>query len=336
MSSKLTITDGKKSFEVGRLGYGLMNFTWTPNPKSDEQAFPAIKAAIDGGCNLLNSAEFYGNAPNQTANLTLLSRFFKKYPEYSEKTFLSVKGGININTLAPDQSTEGLRRSVDNTLAALAGTKKLDLFECARVDKSPQIEDVIGDLKTLIDEGKFDFIGLSECSAETIRRAHKVHPIAMVEVEYSPWALDIEHNGVLAACKELGIAIAAYSPLGRGFLTGTLRSIDDIPEGDLRRHLDRFQPENFGHNLKLVDEIAVIANEKGLTNAQLCLAWEMNQYDKLVPIPGSTRVDGVQESAKALQIKLTEAELKEVRAIVQKADVKGGRYNDRVKHTLEG
>jgi len=212
----------------------------------------------------------------------------------------------------------------------------MDLFELARVDKRRTIEDTMKTLMKLQCEGHFTDIGLSECSAETIRRAAAVGPVAAVEVEYSPLALDIEHNDVLKACKELGIPIVAYSPLGSGFLTGTLRNPEDIPEGDIRKMFDRFQPGNFEKNLVLVDKLQEIARSKGLTNTQLCLAWEMDQWEHIYPIPGSTRVEGVKEAVAALKVQLSPEDIKQIRDLVSNADVVGGRYNDRAKHTLFG
>lgn len=168
-----------------------------------------------------------------------MSRFFEKYPDYVDKIFLSVKGAIAPG-LKPDSSDESLRRSVTN-INKLLKHKTMDLFEPARVDKSRPVEDVMRTLDALRKEGHFKYIGLSEVSAATIRKAHAVAPVAAVEVEYSPFSLDIEKNGVLDTCKELGITIIAYSPLGRGLLSGKIKSIDDIPEGDHRRNFDRFQ-----------------------------------------------------------------------------------------------
>jgi len=262
-----------------------------------------------------------------------LNRFYNQYPEYKDKTYLSVKGGL-VN-MSPDASEENLRKSVTNINSILGG-KKMDLFEMARVDKGRSIEDAMTVLVKLQSEGRFKDIGLSEVSADTIRRASKIGKIAAVEVEYSPWSMDIEQNDVLATCKELQIPIVAYSPLGRGFLTGQIRKLEDLPEGDNRRHYDRFQPGNFETNLKLVEKIEGIAKSKGVTPAQLCLAWLMDQSDLIYPIPGSTRVEGVKEALGALSVSLSQEESKEIRQLVESSEVKGGRYNDKVKHTLEG
>lgn len=312
-----------------RIGYGLMNHTWAPKQTPDEQAFAAIRASVDAGSTMLNSGEFYGQ-PEPTLNLQLLRRFYDAHPEYVDKTYLSVKGGLGFKDGAidftPNASEENLRRSVTNINETLGGKKKMDMFEMARVDQKIPIADAMRTLLKLRDEGHFKDIALSESAAETIRRAAKVAPIAGVEVEYSPWSLNIEHNGVIDACKELNIPIIAYSPLGKGFLTGSLKSPDDIPEGDHRKHFERFQPGNFEKNLELVDKLVSIAKNKGITPAQLALAWEIQQCDLIYPIPGSTRVEGVKEALGALNVKLSKEDLDEIRKIVDNADVIGGRY----------
>ncbi|KNZ43660.1 hypothetical protein VP01_9g18 [Puccinia sorghi] len=315
------------------IGYGLMRLTWAPHEAADEKAFQTILTFLKGGGKLLNSGEFYGNGPDRIhANLELLARFFEAYPEWAQegKCFLSVKGGLNLDggkLNHPDGSLVALRKSVDNINQKLGGKKKMDLFEMARVDKKVPIEDVMKSYKILISEGKFKHVGLSEVSAETIRRAHAVHPISAVEIEYSPYLLDIEHNGILATCKELRIPIVAYSPLGLGMLTGRIKSPDDLDPNDMRRHFDRFLPENFHHNLKLTDKFVSLAEKKKCTPVQVVLAWLLMQSDLIIPIPGSTRAEGVKESLESLRINLSDVEVQEIREFVNKADIKGLRYS---------
>ncbi|KAM0748831.1 aldo/keto reductase [Meredithblackwellia eburnea MCA 4105] len=320
------------SVDVGAIAYGLMNFTWKPKTP-DAQAFEAMKTAIDAGSNFFNAGEFYGQ-PERTLGLQLLARFFEAEPTYADKIFLSVKGAITPEWKA-DSSDEYLRESVTN-INKILKHRKMDLFEPARVDKTRPIEETMKSLQKLVDEGHFKYIGLSECSAETVRRAAKVGSVAAVEVEYSPWALDIEKNGVLAACRELKIPVVAYSPLGRGFLTGTIKSRSDIPEGDGRLMFDRFSEENFPKNLELVSKLEAIAQKKGISPAQLALAWLLAQDPLIVPIPGSTRVEGVKESISAGNITLTSEELKEIRDVVDSANIIGGRYHAHAAHSLEG
>ncbi|KAH8929389.1 Aldo/keto reductase [Atractiella rhizophila] len=333
MSPSITISNGLKSTTVGKLGYGLMNFTWKPVTVPDERAFPAIKAAIDSGSTFINAGEFYNRPEEPGANLKLLARFFKAYPGYADKVFLSVKGATNLENLHPDCSSENLRGSVDRILAHLDGTKKLDLFQPARIDRSRSIEDIVKDLKGLIEEGKFDHIGLSEVSAATLKRAQAVYPISLVEAEYSVWSQDIENNGLLEACKELKIPIVGYSPLGRGMLAGALKSASDVPKGDIRSYFDRFQPENFDHNLQLVHQLSALAAKKNVSLPQLCLAWALRQ-EWVLPIPGSTRPEGVLENVGALKVTITEDEDKDIRKCAADAAVKGGRYNAHIESSL--
>ncbi|KAI7941931.1 hypothetical protein MJO28_011958 [Puccinia striiformis f. sp. tritici] len=325
--------ESSELFPVSPIGYGLMRLTWAPNGTPDEKAFETILAFLNGGGKFLDSGEFYGNGPDRIyANLELLARFFDAYPEWAEegKVFLSVKGGINLDggkMNGPDGSMEALRKSVHNINQKLGGKKKMDLFQMARVDVKVPIEDVMKTYKILIKEGKFKHVGLSEVSAETIRRAHTVHPISAVEVEYSPWLLDIEHNGILSTCEELRIPIVAYSPLGLGLLTGKIKSLDDLEPNDMRRHFDRFLPENFHHNIKLTEKFTSLAEKKGCTSVQLALAWILNQSKLMIPIPGSTRSEGVQETLDTLKVKLSEEDVQEIREFVDKADIKGLRYS---------
>ncbi|KAI9460517.1 NADP-dependent oxidoreductase domain-containing protein, partial [Lactarius psammicola] len=212
----------------------------SPTPVPDEEAFAAIKAGVDalpsGAKMFLNSAEFYGQGFS-TTNLELLARFFDKYPDYADRTFLSVKGGMLPGQIVSDGSRENLRRS------PCAEPRGLDLFQPARCDPNYEIEQYAESLNEMVKEGKFDYIGLSEVSAETVRRAHKVMPVAAVEIEVSLQVYEQQTKDVIAACKELSIAVIAYSPLGLGLLTGHIKSRLDLDEGDYRRSFSRFQDE---------------------------------------------------------------------------------------------
>ncbi|KAG8914822.1 hypothetical protein FRC00_010578, partial [Tulasnella sp. 408] len=279
-SSSTVLGGSASNVKIHRPGLGLMMLTWTPNPVPDEQAFAAIKAAIDlvpaDEKLLINSGEFYGGQEHFTANLELIARFFTKYPELADRTFLSVKGGTTATAIhIVDGSPENLRRSVDAVNKALDGKKRLDLFECARVDPKIPIEQVMESLNGLVKEGKFDHIGVSEISAETLKKAAAVAPIAAVEIEVSPWSYEEETKKVIATAEDLKIPVIAYSPLGRGFLTGQLKK-EDLPEGDMRLRFARFQDEAMAHNQKIVDALSAIAQKKGVSNAQLSLAWVTN------------------------------------------------------------
>jgi len=314
---------------VAKVGHGLMMMTWKPTATPDEEAFAAIKAGVDalppGTKMFINSGEFYGQGLT-VANLELVARFFEKYPEYADRTFLSVKGGLLPGQLAVDGSEKNLRRSVDEILKVLRGTKKLDLFEPARRDPNYEVESIVKVLSDLVKEGKFDYIGLSEVSAETIRRAHKVAPIAAVEIEVSLQAYEEEQKNVIAACNELGIALVAYSPLGRGLLTGQIKSTQDFPEGDFRRGFSRFLDDNIGHNLRLVDALSAIAKRKGITAAQLSIAWVSAHGDFVIPLPGSSNVKRTLENQAAGDVELSAEDLAEIGKLLEEYPRKGGRY----------
>ncbi|KAI9456301.1 aldo/keto reductase [Russula earlei] len=316
---------------LAKVGHGLMMMTWKPTPVPDEEAFAAIKAGIDalppGAKMFLNSGEFYGQGLT-TANLELVARFFEKHPEYAERTFLSVKGGLRPGQIVTDGSRENLRRSVDDILKALRGTKKLDLFQPARRDQNFEIEHYAEVLNELVKEGKFDYIGLSEVGAETIRRAHKIAPVAAVEIEVSLQAYERQTKDVIATCKELGITLIAYSPLGRGLLTGHIKSAQDFEEGDFRRNYSRFQDANIGHNLQLVDGLSAVANRKGITVAQLSIAWVGALGDHVIPLPGSSNVKRTLENLQAGDVELTAEDLAEISELLEKYPRKGARYVD--------
>ncbi|KAI0304547.1 NADP-dependent oxidoreductase domain-containing protein [Russula brevipes] len=308
-----------------------MMMTWKPTPVPDEEAFAAIKAGVDalppGVKMFLNSGEFYGQGLS-TANLELLARFFEKYPDYADRTFLSVKGGTVPGQLDSDGSRENLRRSVDAILKALRGTKKLDLFEPARRDSNYEIEHYAEALSELVKEGKFDYIGLSEVGAETIRRAHKIAPVAAIEIEVSLQAYEQQTKDVIATCKELGIAVIAYSPLGRGLLTGQIRGRQDLEEGDFRLLFSRFKEGNIGQNLQFVDFLSIIANRKGITLAQLCIAWVGALGDHVIPLPGSSNAKRTLENLGAGDVELSAEDLAEIAQLLEKYPRKGARYVD--------
>ncbi|KAF8575217.1 aldo/keto reductase [Ramaria rubella] len=316
------------NIEVANISHGLMRMTWVPKPVSDEQAFKAIKDGVDaaGGAKVyLNSGAFYGNnfGPD---NLELLARFYDKYPEYKDKTVLCVKGGLKPGSVEAAKSEEHIRQSIDFINAKLRGTKRLDVYENARVDPTTPIETTIGLLKKLVQEGKFDHIGMSECSAETLKRANAVHPIAHVEIEVSPFSYEEEMRKVIATAGELKIPVLAYSPQGGGFLTGAIRSLEDLPADDFRRHFDRFQPENFSHNLQLVDRLTEVAKAKGVTPGQLSIAWVLSLGPHMLPLPGSSHASRTIENLAAGDIVLTEKEKNSIDQILDAISVKGQRY----------
>lgn len=314
--------------EVGTRGFGLMGFTWRENPVPHDQAFEAMRAALAHGMNFFNAGEFYGTP--ESNSMTLLRAYFEKYPEDADKVVISMKGAARPN-LAPDGSPENVRRSIDNCLAQLGPRKPhIEVFECARRDPSVPLATTFSVIeKEYIQTGKVGAIALSEVSAATIDEAAALTNIAAVEVELSLFATDVLTNGVADACARHAIPIVAYSPLGRGLLTGQIRSKDDIPAGDFRHHMPRFQPGNFDINLELVAQVEALAARKGCTPAQLALGWVSALQRRpgmpvIIPIPGATTAARVEENAR--HVELTDDEMAEIDATLAKFEVAGDRY----------
>ncbi|KAK2873679.1 hypothetical protein FQN49_002176 [Arthroderma sp. PD_2] len=322
---------------VGKVGYGLMGFTWTPNPTSYEDAFKVMKTALAQGANFWNGGEHYG--PPEANSLQLLKAYFTRYPEDAEKVVLSIKGGMGKDKdRLFDGTEEGVRPSVENCVRLLGGSKKIDIFECGRVDKKTPIEETMRALLKMRDEGLIGGIGLSEVRAETIRRAARVAPIAAVEIELSLSSTGPTKNGILDTCRELVIPVVAYSPLGRGFLTGRIQSPDDLPEGDRRRTFPRFQAEMLDANMKLVRALEGIASKKGVTLPQIALSWVLaleKQFNtSIIPIPGSTKRERVLENMTL--VAMDEEDLAEIDIILSQHPVQGERYSAEVMTLSEG
>ncbi|KAI8955312.1 voltage-gated shaker-like K+ channel, subunit [Xylaria longipes] len=317
--------------EVGPIGYGLMGFTWRAEPCPQEQAFEAMRAALKNGSNLWNGGEFYG--PPEYNSLVLLEKYFEKYPEDAEKVVICIKGGLNPATYQIDASPENTRRSLDACIAQLKGRKSLDLFEFGRRDPNVPMEETFKLIqKEYIDTGKLGGISLSEVRAETIHEAAKHTKIHAVEVELSLFSTDILENGVAAACAQYDIPILAYSPIGRGVLTGKLKSVDDIKDGIFKSfNLPRFQPENFEANLRLVKQVEELAKTKNCTPAQLAISWTKAVSKRpgmptIIPIPGSTTVERVNENTKVVD--LTDDEMAQINAVLADFTPAGGRYHE--------
>lgn len=316
---------GKNGPKVAAIGYGSMGLsTFYGAPASDEERFKVFDRAIELGSTYIDTADIYGDSED------LLGKYFKKYPEKREKVFLATKFA---NVFHPDRTVtvrgdaEYVRQSIEKSLSRLQ-LPYVDLYYVHRIDKTVPIEETMGALKELVQQGKIKYIGLSECSSDTIRRAHAVHPVSAVQVEYSPFSLDIEKDeiGVLKTCKELGIAIVCYSPLGRGMLTGKFKSPDDFEEGDIRKFLPRFSKENFPKNLELVDKLSSIAQQIGCTTGQLTLAWILAQGEQFFVIPGTAKIANLEENLGAAKIKLTKEQIAEIRQACENADTAGDRY----------
>lgn len=286
-----------------------------------------MRAALKNGCNFWNGGEFYG--PPTYNSLVLLERYFEKYPEDADKIVLSVKGASGTDGRGPDGSAAGVRRSIDAVIKQLNGRKKLDIFECARRDQKASMAETFGEMQKYIDEGKLGGISLSEVRAETIHEAVKITKVVAVEVELSLFSTEVLENGVVAACAQYNIPLIAYSPVGRGMLTGQVKTLDDIPQDDMRRHFPRFSPENFEHNIVLLHRVEELAKKKGCTPGQFAIGWVRSLSKRpgmptIIPIPGATTADRVTENSK--QVELTDEEMGIVDGILEKMDVKGARY----------
>lgn len=225
-------------------GFGLLGLTWRPTKTPDDRAFSTMKAAIENGATIWSSSSMYGMAPEPpTAGLSLLRRYFEKYPEDAAKVTLFIRACFDPVNFVPKCTRDGVRDSWDECNQILGGVKKIDVFGPARIDQKVPVEETIGALKELRDEGKIGAVGLSEVGAETIRRASAVTPIKYVEIEFSLWSTEMLSNGVAAAAKECKVSLLTYAPLGYGFLTGDIKKLEDIPKGDIRHRFGRFQPE---------------------------------------------------------------------------------------------
>lgn len=316
----------------------MIGFTLRPNPTPYDEAVKVMKRALDLGANFWNAGEFYG--PPHANSLQLLEYYFRKYPEDSEKVVLSIKGCFSLEN-GPDGSPDGVRKSVENCLEKLQGQVFISIFEPARVDPNVPIEKTVEALAEYVKAGKIGGIGLSECSASSIRRAQAVHPISAVEVELSLFSREALENGVSAVCAELEIPLIAYSPLSRGFLTGQIKSLDDLPANDPRRNFPRFQPGVFDLNMRLVNEIQNISNAKSVPIAQTAISWVCSQgrlntpgAPQVIPIPGCTTIARVEENMK--YITLEQNYLDDIDGILKQISVHGDRYGGKVAAYMNG
>jgi aryl-alcohol dehydrogenase-like predicted oxidoreductase len=307
--------------EVGILGLGCMGMSEFYGVRDDEESIATIHRALDLGVDFLDTADIYGMGRNEE----LVGRAIRGR---REQVVLATKFAILRDgkaLLGVSGKPEYVRRACEASLRRL-GVDVIDLYYQHRVDPQTPIEDTVGAMVRLVEEGKVRFLGLSEASAATIRRAAAVHPIAALQSEYSLWTRDPEENGALEACRDLGIAFVAYSPLGRGFLTGGIRSPEDFPADDYRRNSPRFQGENFRKNLDLVERIREMAAEKGCTPAQLALAWVIAQGEDMIPIPGTKRRKYLEENLGALEVRLTKEDLERIAAALPLGIASGQRY----------
>jgi pyridoxine 4-dehydrogenase len=289
-----------------------------------------MKAALESGSNFWNRGELYGTSAANS--LHLLHDYFTRYADDADKVVLSIQGAFEPGTYRPTGDKAGVMRSIEECLKILDGKKKIDIFECGRVDPNVPIEETIGYLAAFVQAGKIGGIGLSETSASTIRRAAAIHPIAAVEVEFSLFSTDILTNDVASTCAELGIPIISYSPLGRGFLTGQIKSFDELT--DLQKMGPWFHEENFYKNIELVERIKKVAQTKGCTPAQLAIGWVRSHSGEgaltIIPIPGATTVSRVRENMKDVHV--TAEELDEIDGILANMPVQGPRVPKFLEH----
>jgi aryl-alcohol dehydrogenase-like predicted oxidoreductase len=314
---------GRQGPEVSALGFGAMSIgiadVYTSSVADDTAAVALVQRALDLGITLIDTADIYGNSERQVG---------LAIPQRRDAVVLATKFGF-VSSSGGEEAVDGspayVRKACDASLGRL-GVDHIDLYYLHRVDPKIPIEETVGAMAELVREGKVRYLGLSEASASTVRRAHQVHPIGAVQTEYSLFSREPEDE-LLPTLEELGIALVAYSPLGRGFLAGRFRKLEDLAPGDWRRKNPRFQGENFAKNLALVDHLKRLAEQKGCTPGQLALAWLLRRHRNVIPIPGTSSPERLAENVGALNVALSSADLDRIDEISPKGIVSGERYH---------
>jgi aryl-alcohol dehydrogenase-like predicted oxidoreductase len=323
---------GHSDIAVSAIGLGCMGMTWAYGPTNEAESLQVLRRYVELGGNFLDTAEVYGPYTNEQ----LLGQFLREISR--ERLVIATKFGFKIDeanqTRTPDSTPANVKRACDASLDRL-GIEVIDLFYQHRVDPKVPIEETVGAMAELVSAGKVRALGLSEAGPETLRRAAKVHPIAALQSEYSLWTRDVETNGVLATCRELGIAFVPYSPLGRGFLTGAIQKVSDLDPTDWRRTNPRFAEEALQANLGLAEIVKDLAAKKGCTPAQFALAWVLAQGNDMIPIPGTKRLRYLEDNMGALAVQLTKQDLKETEVRFRQMTVAGDRYTPEMMALLQ-